>query len=73
MADNTPRAGQSARRRKASLVADQLLQAAVGTPEVTNGVPATGAVLTRPTARYGLLLAVAAVLTVLAWRAGRRA
>ncbi|MFD9380830.1 hypothetical protein ACFWBH_35870 [Streptomyces sp. NPDC059999] len=68
---NTSKTNQSARRRKASLVADQLVEVAVGTPDITNGVPAAAAVLARPAARCGLLLG-AATLALLTWRAHTR-
>ncbi|MCY0929076.1 hypothetical protein OTB20_23325 [Streptomyces sp. H27-H1] len=65
MADKT---SQTA-RRKAALLADQLVEAASGTPpEISNAVPTTNAVLARPAVRHGLLLLTIATLAVLAWR-----
>ncbi|MEU9414955.1 hypothetical protein [Streptomyces sp. NPDC051000] len=71
MVGNAPSPGQSA-RRKAFLVADQLVEAGNGTPpEISNGVPAARAALARPAVRYGLLLTVA-TLAVLARRKSKR-
>ncbi|MBT2467749.1 hypothetical protein J7E97_07660 [Streptomyces sp. ISL-66] len=68
--DRAPTA--QAARRKASLITDQLVGSATGTPGTAAGLAPEGGGPARLLLRRGFLLLTSATLAVLVWRTARR-